>query len=57
MGNNDDKGPDISRRGVLAGTGVAVLVASRPALAEPLRNGPPGHRRLAPRFRQVDLGK
>ena len=50
--------PDaISRRDYLAGTGVALLAASHPALASAPKSGPAGHCRTAPSFRCVDLDK
>ena len=47
----------VSRRDCLAGAGVALVAASRPALAVEPRTGPRGHRRLAPTFRPVNLDK
>ena len=51
----------VSRRDCLVAGGVAMLAAAQPAAAEilsrPELRAPPGHRRDAPAFRRVDLGK
>jgi hypothetical protein len=52
-----DKPAAISRREYLAGTGATLLAASHPAAASAPKTGPAGHRRTAPVFRRIDLGK
>jgi hypothetical protein len=60
MADQDDK-TAITRRQCLAGSAVAALAATTPALAETKIDGrlvgPPGHRREAPAFRRMTLDK